>query len=96
MPHPADLKAYNEVLPGSAERLLHMAEESARVQNEALERESTAEVQQSSTGQSLAFLLTVIAFVAAIVFFALGNNFAGAAFVSVPVAMLIRSFIRGA
>lgn len=45
-------------------------------------------------GLSLAFVATVIAFVASIVFFAQGNNVAGIAFLSVPVVMLIRSFIQ--
>jgi hypothetical protein len=56
------------------------------------DRLATAEIESAKLGQSLAFTLTL--FVAAVVFFALGNRWAGVAFTSVPVAMLIRSFLR--
>lgn len=58
------------------------------------DRLATAEIESAKLGQSLAFTLTLFAFVAAVVFFALGNRWAGVAFTSVPVAMLIRSFLR--
>ena len=52
-----------------------------------------AEIKAAKRGNDRAFALTLVAFLASIVFFSLGNAVAGVAFVSVPVVMLIRSFI---
>lgn len=94
MPRPVDLHDYDVVLPGAADRILKMAEDAAETRNEALRTTTKAEVEYAQTGQVLAFLFTGMAFVAAIVFFALKMKYAGTAFLSVPVLMLIRSFLK--
>jgi uncharacterized membrane protein len=81
------------VLPGAAERIVQMAENAASVRNDALRDTTNAEIHYAKSGQSLAFVLTAIAIVAAVVFFALGNNVAGCAFLGLPVVMLVRSFL---
>jgi hypothetical protein len=58
------------------------------------DRLAIAEIEISRQGQALAFALTILALGAAIVFFAIHNVVAGVAFTSVPVVMLIRSFLR--
>jgi hypothetical protein len=50
-------------------------------------------VRDANKGTNLAFGLTVFAFAAAVVFFALGDRVAGPAFLSFPVGMLIHSFL---
>lgn len=81
-------------MPGSAERILVMAEKAATGEIDTADRLASAEIEAAKLGQSLAFALTLFAFVAAVVFFAIGNRWAGVAFTSVPVVMLIRSFLR--
>jgi uncharacterized membrane protein len=88
------LAQYNQLIPDAAERILVMAEKAATGDIDTTGRLATAEIEAAKLGQSLAFALTIFAFIAAIVFFAIGNQWAGTAFISVPVAMLIRSFLR--
>lgn len=87
------LAEYERLLPGCAGRLLAMAETVAtgRIENET--RLTQAEVETAKHGQAFAFLLTLVAFVASIVFFAVSNIVAGIAFISFPVVMLVRSFL---
>jgi uncharacterized membrane protein len=94
LPPPEILSQYEQLLPGMAERLLVIAEKSATGQIDTADKMATAEIEAAKLGQSLAFALTLFAFIAAVVFFALDNRWAGVAFTSVPVAMLIRSFLR--
>lgn len=94
LPAPADLAEYDSILPGAADRLISMAEDAASTQNKVLQDATSAEIDYAKTGQGLAFAITAVAFVAAIVFFALGNNYAGTALLSVPVVMLVRAFLR--
>ena len=71
-----------------------MAEKSATGEIDTADRLAIAEIEISRQGQALAFALTILALGAAIVFFAIHNVVAGVAFTSVPVVMLIRSFLR--
>jgi hypothetical protein len=57
---------------------------------------ASAEVSTAKTGQVFGFVLTLFALIASVAFFARHDNVAGLALLSVPVVMLIRSFIRRA
>lgn len=93
MPDPSTLAAYRELIPDAPERILRMAEAttSKAADTDALLAKADAEL--SNQGLNLAFMITLIALIASIVFFALGNEVAGVAMVSLPVVMLVRSFI---
>jgi uncharacterized membrane protein len=93
LPPPAELRQYEESLPGSAKKILKMARKSLTGHLVIADKLTTAEIKAAKRGQDRALALTLIAFIASIVFFSLGNSVAGVAFVSVPVVMLIRSFI---
>ena len=67
-----------------------MAETAATGEIKTRDKLACAEIEQAKTGQSLAFVLTLIALGAAIYFFAVGNPIAGGALLSFPVIMLIR------
>lgn len=88
------LREYNELIPGIAERIVCVFEKTATGQIDTSEKLATAEIEIARQGQALAFVLTVIALVASVYFFIRRDNVAGVAFLSVPVMMLIRSFIR--
>lgn len=70
-----------------------MAETAATGHIKIQERQADAEISAASIGQGSALLLTLCAMGGAAVFFSIGDDVAGTAFLSVPVIMLIRSFI---
>lgn len=93
LPDPVTLGYYEQVLPGAANRILTIAEETSTRHLLTADKLADAEIETAKTGQSLAFGLALIAFTAAIVFFSLGNTLAGGLFLSVPVLMFIKSFL---
>lgn len=95
LPPPATLYQYEQVQPGLAERIVAMAETATTGEIKTREKLASAEIDQARVGQSLAFLLTIIALGAAIYFFVVHNATAGGLLLSFPVIMLIRSFLTG-
>jgi hypothetical protein len=76
-----------------AGRILSMTERSVTGKIDIEDKLASAEIETAKIGISLALGLTLLAFTASVVFFALSNRIAGLAFLSFPVAMLIRSFL---
>ncbi len=101
LPAPQDLAGYEDIVPGSAERIIAMAELAVRGPIENAAKLTEAEIEASKQGLSFAMKLTSVMSVAAVVFFALAVAgigvtaalTAGGVCLSVPVVMLIRSFI---
>ena len=101
LPAPQDLAGYEAVVPGSAERIIAMAELAVRGPIENAAKLTEAEIEASKRGLSFAIKLTSAMSLAAVVFFALavagiGRTAAltaGGVCLSVPVVMLVRSFI---
>lgn len=93
LPPPAVLYQYEQVQAGPADRIVSMAETVSTGAIKTRDKLADAEIERARTGQALAFLLTVIALAASIYFFAAHNPAAGAALLSFPVIMLIRSFL---
>lgn len=93
LPPPQVFAQYESVVPGAAERILAMTEKVAtgHIDNEA--KLVAAEIETAKQGQAFALLLTLIAIIAAIVFFAIGNPLAGGVLLSFPVVMIVRSFL---
>jgi len=54
---------------------------------------ASSEIENARRSINVAFGLTLMAFAASVVFFAVDNRVAGLAFLSFPVAMLIRAFL---
>ncbi len=82
-------------MPGSAQRILDMSEKALVGHIDRDHKLADAEIELGRNGQAMAFTLTLIALITAVVFFLMGNEVAGLAFVSLPVVMLIRSFLPG-
>jgi uncharacterized membrane protein len=101
IPPASELAGYEKIVPGSAERIIAMAELALRSPIENTTKQTDAEIEVSKDGLSFAKKLTVVMVAAALVFLALGVAgigtaaaiTAGGICVSVPVIMLIRSFI---
>lgn len=92
MPAPERLREYEEIVPGSAERILRMAESMTTDESAREDRLVNAEIESARFGRRAAAGLTVAFLAGAITFFALDNVPAGAVLLSVPVAMILRSF----
>jgi uncharacterized membrane protein len=95
MPDPGTLRAYEEVLPGAAERILQMAEVAAKGQHEIHLRLADEEISGSKQGRWMAYSIAVAAVLAAIAFFATGIEVGGGFMLSLPVVLLIQSFWSG-
>jgi uncharacterized membrane protein len=101
LPAPADLAGYESIVAGSAERIIAMAELAVRGPIDNAAKLTEAEIDATRRGLSFAMKLTSAMAIASVVFFALAVAgiggaaaiTAGGVFLSVPVVMLIRSFI---
>ncbi|HIJ83208.1 MAG: hypothetical protein HW380_2423 [Magnetococcales bacterium] len=93
LPPPAILEGYEGIVPGSAERILIMAEKSAEFQREITTAALAAESNDTRRGQWFAFLIATGALIAGGVAVLTGNPEAGAAIISVVLAGGIGTFI---
>ena len=90
IPLPDHLKQYNELVPGSAERIIDAVYQApSRRQDEIVK----AQIETSRVGQRWAIFLAVIFVAASITFFFLGNNYAGSAFLTLPLVQFIAAFL---
>ena len=87
---PEVLLMYEDVVPGSAQRVL---EATLLEPENRISRLADAEIETARRGQGWAIFLALACIVIATVFFARGSNVAGAAFMSYPLVMLIGTFI---
>lgn len=89
MPAPATLLEYEKVLPGAAERILRSFEAVTVDASARDDRLADAEIWVRKTGAGWAYALLFFSFVAAVVFFALGNNYAGWSFLGAPILLTL-------
>ena len=94
MPAPAVLAQYEQIQPGLAERIVAMAETAVTGDIRTRDKVADAAIARARAGQIMAFSLTLIALCAAVLFFVFNKPVAGGVLVSVPVIMLIRSFLN--
>ncbi len=95
LPHPSVLREYEAIVPGSAERIIRMAEADTTQKADTDRLLAEGEVDAEKQGIALAFVLALACIIASIVFFALGNEIAGAVLVGLPLMTVIGSFITG-
>ncbi|TYK53060.1 DUF2335 domain-containing protein [Actinomadura decatromicini] len=93
LPPPAALQQYEMVLTGAADRILCMAETMTTGTSKRQDKLADAEIERARQGQAIAFTLTLLSFIASIVFFVLKQPIPGCAFISFPVLMMIKAFL---
>lgn len=93
LPAPAMLREYEEILPGSTERIMQLAEVRMKGRYVLDGRLVDAEVKGLVEGRRMIFVLVLIAMSASIAFFAGANEVAGITLVSMPVVLLVRSIL---
>jgi len=84
---------YQKLVPDAPERILRMAEASSVDEASRLDRVTEIEAEQAKSDRSSATAFLFLFFIAAVVFFALGNNFAGGVLLGVPVLQAIRTLL---
>jgi uncharacterized membrane protein len=93
LPPPETLAGYNQIVPGTAERIVSMTERSVTCAIDTGYKLANAGIDTARAALRAALVLNLLAFTVSVVFFALENQAAGLAFASFPTVMLIRSFL---
>jgi len=93
LPPPETLAEYNDTIPGTAERILCMAEGAVACKVHIRTMLAGAELETAKTGLKIAFGLNLLSFAASVVSFALRHQLAGIAFVAFSMVTLIKSLI---
>lgn len=96
MPEPHVLKEYDDVVPGAGGRILAAFEAVTVDASKRDDRIVEAEIESKKSGLAVAGLLLAVCVVAAILFFAFGNNTAGSTLLGAPVLIGLVSIITGA
>lgn len=96
IPHPSAMREYEAILPGSADRILVMAEKQQEHRMEMEKKAISAQLSHNKRGQIFGFVIFFISIVVAIVFAARLDmkEFAGI-FLSVTMISLISIFVLG-
>jgi uncharacterized membrane protein len=96
LPPPAILDQFEQVIPGSAERILQMAEKEQAHRLAREEKESAADIRDSSRGQTLGGIVALSAILGAVANSVLGGPWqASVALVGIPILGAVQAFIRG-
>lgn len=93
LPAPSVLREYEDILPGTAERIMRVHESQTTQVAGREDRIVDAEILLNKRGQVWAGVLALVFAVAGIVFIARGNNIGGGIMFSMPVSMLVVSFL---
>ena len=95
MPHPRHFRDYEDILPGSAERILRMAE-NAQEHNRQMEGAIVhAQIADQKRGMNFGFAALLVILSAAAFFAFFGNNIAAGLFLTTAVLGAIPVFVKG-
>lgn len=95
LPPPGEVAEYEKILPGSADRILTMAETEQRHRHEIENQESQAAIRDSGRGVIYAFILGLVTIVGGVILGSAGSPFAGAFISAIGVGSLVGTFIYG-
>jgi len=95
LPHPSILQGYNQVVPGSAERIISMAEQQAKHRQELEKAVIGADIRDSKTGLWLGFIIGIVAIISGGVCIVQGHSIAGGVLGGSAVPGLTAVFVYG-
>ncbi len=95
LPHPEVLKKFDEVVPGSAERIIKMAEGQFAHRVELEKRVINSDIQQSKYGQILGFIIAIFGLLVAMIVTIKGSQTAGSIIGGATLASLVGVFMYG-
>lgn len=93
LPPPDVLAAYERVLPGSADRIIRMAEDQGSHRRGLERQELAANIRTQSQGQWLAFVIALLVSAGGIYLLATGNGVSGLVALLTPLAGLVALFL---
>ncbi|MEK7157651.1 MAG: DUF2335 domain-containing protein [Patescibacteria group bacterium] len=95
LPHPDILRQFNEIVPGSAERIIKMAEEQSAHRKELEKKVIDSDITRSKWGQILGFVIAIAGLGVSAIVVVYGNAIAGG-FIGVgTLASLVGVFMYG-
>lgn len=95
IPPPAVLEKMNEVIPGSAERILRMAEEQAAHRRSLETLAVSAQLKQGARGQLFALALGLAALISAVTLAYIGSHYVAGVVATIGLGTLAVAFITG-
>lgn len=93
IPDASQFKKYEEVLPGSADRILKMAENQAAHRQKLEMKAIEADIKNSQRGQTFAFILASIVIIGGLILLMLGKSLEGFVALIGALATLVGVFI---
>ena len=96
LPHPEILKKFDEVVPGSAERIIKMAEDQSSHRKDLERKVIESDIARSKWGQVLGFLIAIIGLGVSAAVSIYGNAIAGGIIGVGTLASLVGVFMYGA
>ncbi|MBQ3275029.1 DUF2335 domain-containing protein [Candidatus Saccharibacteria bacterium] len=95
IPDAAQFKKYEEALPGSAERILRMAEEQSAHRRKMEMKVIDSGIENSKRGQLFAFILSLVVIVGGLTLLILGKSTEGYVALVAALGTLVGTFIYG-
>ncbi|HLA85096.1 MAG TPA: DUF2335 domain-containing protein [Thermoguttaceae bacterium] len=95
IPSPADLKAYNEIEPGLADRIVKMAEAQSQHRQSLESQVIISDIRRSWGGLIAGFIVAMTGLVGGIFLIHQGHDSAGVALVGTSLASIIGVFVYG-
>lgn len=93
LPIPSHLKAYNDIVPGAADRIIAMAEKEAEHRHDMESKAIEYTQKDSRRGQLFAFIIVMTALIGGIVLILNGKGITGLVSLASALAMLAGAFI---
>ena len=95
IPHPKLIAGYEQLLPGSADRFLKMAEQQQAHRMELEKMAVSSQLKSNERGQVFGLILSGLIIVGAIVLFIVGMPWIGVALIAAVLVVLAILFVRG-
>ena len=95
IPHPKLIAGYEQILPGSADRFMKMAEQQQVHRMELEKMAISSQLKSNERGQVFGLILSSLIIVGAIVLFIVGMPWIGVALIAAVMVVLVTLFIRG-
>lgn len=95
MPHPRHLREYEDILPGSAERILRMAEESLAANQKMDEMIVRGGIADATRGMNYGLLAFLASLAGALICAAIGQPILGGGFLASSIMGAVAVFIKG-
>ncbi len=95
LPHPDILRQFEQVAPGSAERIIKMAEDQSSHRRDLEKKVIESDISRSKWGQVLGFVIAITGLLVSVVIGIFGNPIAGVVMGAGTIASLVWVFMYG-